>query len=234
MIGSIGPSLVGLLLTLRASGRQGARGLLKRAAGLGRITLRWWAAMVGLAALPNLGALLLAAGMHGKAPDLSKALELAGTPLALLSIAAFALAAGVAEEGGWRGFALERLRFRRSALAASVVIGVAWSLWHLPLFFLDGTYQNELGFGSAAFWWFMAEKLPLAVLFTWIYEGSGGLVAAAIAFHAIGNIVGDVFPAGGGARWVSLAILVGLAGAIAARWRDRTPHDHAGQQVEPL
>jgi membrane protease YdiL (CAAX protease family) len=175
--------------------------------------------MPALAAVPNIAALLITAALNGSTPDFSKASELAATPLAVLSIAAFAIAAGLAEEAGWRGWALERLRVRRSVLAASAMIGAAWSLWHLPLFFIHGTFQHDLGFGSTAFWWFLAEKIPLAVLFTLIYEAAGGLVAAAVAFHAVGNTVGEVFPAAGAARWVSLAILVALAAAISSRWR---------------
>jgi membrane protease YdiL (CAAX protease family) len=41
--------------------------------------------------------------------------------------------AGTGEEPGWRGFALPRLQERLSPVRATLVLGVVWALWHLPL-----------------------------------------------------------------------------------------------------
>lgn len=40
---------------------------------------------------------------------------------------------GVGEETGWRGFALPELQKRFSPLTASLIIGVIWAAWHIPL-----------------------------------------------------------------------------------------------------
>lgn len=55
------------------------------------------------------------------------------------------------EELGWRGFALDRLQRRTTALRASLILGTLWALWHLPLFYMPGTYQAGLGAGTARF-----------------------------------------------------------------------------------
>ena len=51
----------------------------------------------------------------------------------------------LSEEIGWRGYALERLQTRWNALTSSLIVGLVWALWHLPLFMMVGTSQHELG-----------------------------------------------------------------------------------------
>lgn len=94
------------------------------------------------------------------------------------------------EEIGWRGYALEPLQARLGALGASLAIGSAWALWHVPLFFLKGTFQHGLGFGSTRFWIFSAALLPLSVLITWVYNHTRRSTLSAVLIHYTGNLTG--------------------------------------------
>lgn len=67
----------------------------------------------------------------------------------------------------WCGYAQEGLQRRMPVVAASLVIGAVWSAWHLPLFLLEGTYQYDLGIGTAGFWAFQAGPVVLAVVYGW-------------------------------------------------------------------
>lgn len=48
---------------------------------------------------------------------------------------------GLGEEIGWTGLALPRFQESLGSLGGSMVVGVLWALWHLPLFFMPGSSQ---------------------------------------------------------------------------------------------
>lgn len=92
--------------------------------------------------------------------------------------AAFGVPAGIFEEIGWTGFAFPRMRARGNALTASLVLGVLWSAWHLPVI-------NYLGVASPhrAYWWpfFLAFALAMTamrVLIGWLYTNTGSVLLA--------------------------------------------------------
>ena len=91
------------------------------------------------------------------------------------------------EEIGWRGYALPRLQAIYGALWASVILGILWSLWHLPLVWVKGAYQE-----SQSPWTyilvFTVTILPISILFTWLYNHTTGSLLLASLFHASINI----------------------------------------------
>jgi membrane protease YdiL (CAAX protease family) len=88
---------------------------------------------------------------------------------------------GYGEEMGWRGFALPRLQATMSALRASFVVTVAWAAWHLPLFAFSPGLSN-LGLGGTVGW--LISLALGSILLTWLFNSSGGSVAAVAFFHA--------------------------------------------------
>lgn len=100
------------------------------------------------------------------------------------------------EEAGWRGFALKRMLKILSPFKAAVLIGVCWSLWHLPLFFIKGTTQNALvSFGSlGAILGYTLYTVMISVLITLVYIMSNGSVFAAMLLHTAGNLSLGVVP----------------------------------------
>jgi uncharacterized protein len=71
---------------------------------------------------------------------------------------------GLGEELAWRGFALPRLLTRHNALVASLILGILWALWHLPLIWTAGSsmYQQPV-------WLFLVDIPAKSVLFTWFF-----------------------------------------------------------------
>jgi membrane protease YdiL (CAAX protease family) len=95
----------------------------------------------------------------------------------------------IGEEFGWRGFLLPKLFERNGVLSGTLILGVVWSLWHLPLFFIDGTVQSNL-----PMWQFMLQNTLLAFFYSYIYIKTKGNIIMAILFHTVGNWTSFIFP----------------------------------------
>ena len=93
------------------------------------------------------------------------------------------------EEIGWRGFALPLAK--HSALAASLILGSLWALFHLPLFFTRGDL-----FASTPPLSLLVRMIGAAILFTWIYNNTGGSLLLAFLMHAASNFWPRVLPMG--------------------------------------
>lgn len=74
---------------------------------------------------------------------------------------------GALEEPGWRGYVQEGLQRRCSVAASSLLIGLFWAVWLLPLFLLPGTYQAGLGVATPAFWSFILALAAVLLVAAW-------------------------------------------------------------------
>lgn len=115
---------------------------------------------------------------------------------------------GLGEEPAWRGFALPRLMAGRSALTASLILGLLHALWHLPLFGV------EYDLGNIVPW--MMGVLGFAVLVTWIYLHTGGSLLLPILFHSAVNVSAVAFGWFSGDDLLRLWWLFGATWALAA------------------
>jgi membrane protease YdiL (CAAX protease family) len=95
----------------------------------------------------------------------------------------------ILEELGWRGYILDRLQERYSALAASLIIGVMWACWHIPTFFLKGSVLTMVAIGSIPFWLYFVNIVLVSVIFTWIYNNTGRSTLSAILLHTVLEIL---------------------------------------------
>jgi membrane protease YdiL (CAAX protease family) len=88
------------------------------------------------------------------------------------------LFAGMGEEFGWRGFALQRLQQVTTPVKATLLIAFFHLLWHAPTYWLGQGMHNVPAIWSVFF------LLPWTILFTWAYNRSGGSIAVSVFFHA--------------------------------------------------
>jgi membrane protease YdiL (CAAX protease family) len=93
---------------------------------------------------------------------------------------------GFGEEIGWRGFALPRLQKTMSVSKSTLILGLMWFLWHVPSFFYHETY---VGMGWIMIPAFLFSVLCGAVLFTWLYNGSGGSILMVAIWHGVFDLI---------------------------------------------
>jgi len=176
LIGGFGPLFSAVAMTGQSSGRRGLLALLNQGVRW-RVPLRWYAAALLLPPLLRFAVLGLHFLKGGTFPGLTEA----DRWLAFPATFAFVLILGgpLGEEVGWRGYSQPRLQNRLGILQSSLVIGVGWTVWHLPLFLIASTPQSHL---PIAF--FIARTISLSVISGWIWNRSGGSLFLVLLFHA--------------------------------------------------
>ncbi|MBC7289702.1 MAG: CPBP family intramembrane metalloprotease [Actinotalea sp.] len=221
LVGLLGPAVAVAVVVSRH--RAYGRALLRRTVDPRAVPWRSWLGVAAVGLLPPLVA-------RGAAAAAGSEVAVTSAPVALLGASAFALAAGLVEEPAWRGAAQDALGDARW-LRVAVVVGLAWSLWHLPLHLLPGTYQHDLGWGTADFWLATATRVPLAVLLVALVRGARGAVVTAVVAHGLGNLAGEALPASTPVRVAELVVASAAAVVLVATWRDRSrrpaPRGHA-------
>ena len=232
--GLFGPALAEIVLIYQAHDRSAWRDYWQRVFDVKRIGGRWHLAIWLIFPTVHGLALLLTVLAGSPAPSFSAAQNFLAEPWKLLPFAAFTLVFGpLPEELGWRGYALDALQIRYNALASSLLLGAVWSLWHLPLFFMRGTFQHDvLGFGSFDFWSFLAGPVITSILFTWIYNNTHRSTLSAVLFHFMANFTGELIPLTPPARVYSLVLLAVLSTTVVAVWGPSTLTRHKRNRSE--
>ena len=117
-----------------------------------------------------------------------------------------------AEEPGWRGFAQPRLQTRYGALAASVVVGLLWSTWHLWYVILPGGLSNVTGTDAVATY---VRLISTAIVYAWMYNSTNGSLLVAMLAHLGHNLAASIIPTPGeGGRQHLIIALTYLVVAI--------------------
>jgi uncharacterized protein len=230
----LGPTLAAFIMTGTTEGRAGIRRLLRRYV-LWRVGFRWYlVVIIGPPAIILLATIVLPgalASFQTLAP-LNPLLLIVTFPLILI------FGGPLFEEGGWRGFALPRLQRLHGPLVGSLILGILWACWHLPLFWITvwGTPPTILN---------MILYVPtvafMTIVYTWVFNNTKGSVLIAILLHTSFDVlvgpVGLLFPAPvvtgyGGA----VPLLVGLsvtALLLVVFTRGRLGYQQYRQEVEP-
>jgi membrane protease YdiL (CAAX protease family) len=189
--------------------------------GIGPIDKKWLAVIILTVPALTACSMLIDIASGGSGGDLEQGfLDSASAPLALIGFLVFIMLFGpLPEELGWRGYGVWKTQLVHDPAITGLIIGVVWVLWHLPLFFIDGTYQEGLVLGSIRSIDYLAVIFFQALIMVWIYNNTSGSIPAAILFHFMVNLVGEIISLTDVAD-IALATLWGVF-AIAVLFRYR-------------
>ncbi|NCT90474.1 CPBP family intramembrane metalloprotease [Cellulomonas sp. APG4] len=186
----LGPIGSALVVTAIADGRPGLRAWARRL-WKWKVSWRWYAGiLLGVPAAMVVSGLAFSGG-EVRAPSTMVLLALIPGLLAQM------ITTGLAEEPGWRDFALPRMQRLIGAPGAAVAIGALWGMWHLPL------YLTEWGGWPDAPWYrpveFVLFCIAFNVVMTWVFNRTGQSLPMAMLLHvSVNNFASiawaEVFP----------------------------------------
>lgn len=214
LLGVFAPALVALALTAQAEGRTGVMRLLARM-GHWQVGARWYAVAIGYFAVIKLAAALVHRIVTDEWPPFGN------TPMALVVLGiAVSTWAQAGEEVGWRGYALPRLAQYFGLGGASLVLGVVWAAWHVPLFVLPDSGSTGQSFPA-----YLLQVTAMSVVFAFLYWKTDGSLLLVMLMHASVNNTTGIVPAAVGGAISPIAFggsLVAWA-TVALSWAVATP-----------
>jgi membrane protease YdiL (CAAX protease family) len=183
ILGTFGPSLVGLILLIRWNDRRFGS-ILKETFWMRG---SWSTKYLTLLLMPSIlgGSYLITRFLFGVSYDLEWLRQPEGIPIVFLYI--LFLGGPLGEEIGWRGFALPELMKRYSPFVASIVLGVIWTCWHIPAFFIPGSAQQGVPFVL-----YLINTMVLTMILTVLYLRTR-TIGNAVYFHTSSNAALGVF-----------------------------------------
>ena len=204
-MGAFAPALVALALTARTDGRAGVEALLGQIVRWPR-GARWYLFAIGYMATIKLAAALLHRVLTGVWPPFGE------EPWYLMAgalVVSTPVQAG--EEVGWRGFALPRLASHFGLAPASIVLGVVWACWHLPIFFMPGS-----GTQGHSFPLYLLSVSAISVAMAWLYWRTNESLLMAMLMHAAVNNTKDIVPSAAVASTTPFTLNASLLGWLTA------------------
>jgi uncharacterized protein len=182
-IGLFAPAISGLVVAWIAGGKAGIAEVLGRYKQW-RFGLQWYGLSIVLIPTFFLLALLLN-GMNSAQPLRP---FLVGSPLYfVLASFVWLMLINSGEEIGWRGFGLPiLLETVKSPVAASLILGVIWGLWHLPIYLIPG--QSSFPYPL-----FLLLTVASSFIYTSLFIKTNGSLLPAVLLHASTDIGPRIF-----------------------------------------
>ena len=189
-IGAFAPLLAAITLIFREGRWPGVKAFFRKAFDF-RVKPLYYILAFFLPIIIHAMAHYLAPAMGLEVADTLFPADLPASPI-VIAIPYFILMlliGGGQEEFGWRGYVQQPLQERFGTVPASLLIGVVWGFWHLPLWVMPGDGHSTYPFIA-----FLIMTTSISVVYAWLFNTSGKKLIIAIIFHAMSNTAAPLLP----------------------------------------
>lgn len=184
-ISSFAPAIAAITMTVATENKAGIKTLISRLF-LWRVSLKWYLVALLAPIVLELLAILTHKLFGDAVPSFRFTDWIQMLPAQLPSLAIFLLflvLLSSGEELGWRGYAMPRLQAGYGSVGASLILGLLWGFWHLPMFWIPGSAQYGLPVPG-----YVLAAIGYTIIYTCIYNGTKGSVLLASSYHAASNL----------------------------------------------
>ncbi len=212
--GLLTPFLVSLVMMLFSGQKDYKKEYVGRLVNLGRFRLDMLPAFLFILPVAVLISIAIST-LFGGSSDQFQFSEDFSFSTGFVPVLVLLLLAATFEEMGWRGYAFDSLQSRYTIFTASLLFGILWSLWHLPLVFVKDSYQYEILHQNPGYALnFFVAIVPMGILSSWIWIKNRKSIIAAVLFHFFTNFWNEAFVMTQQTKCIETGVLTFIAIAI--------------------
>lgn len=224
--GGCAPTFAGVLMVLFTYDRQGKIDFFRRVNQPGRIKPAWWAVLLLTFPVIFAATIGLDVALGGSLPGMVNLKAVHTNPPVFIPLILLSFLSGpFSEELGWRGFALDPLINRFGFVRASVLLGIVWGVWHLPLYWMPQTWHGQMGFAFSGFWAFVLFSVGLSLMMSWVYVHTKHSILAAMLMHLFSNFTGQMLDPLSNQAVLIKGLMIFAIGLVLAGYVFRTKKD---------
>lgn len=224
ILGGIAPTSVGIILAYQKRDSVYWKDFWKRILNFKQISGLWYIIIFIIIPVTSFIAVLVNYLFTGSIPNFTTLTDYLFNPIQLITFAMFMFIFGpIPEEIGWRGFALDHLEKRYNWFFSSIILGFFWALWHLPMFFIKGTYQN--GLLNESFLLFIDFNIAIyaqSIIMDWVYHNNKKSILSGVLIHFCINFFGELFNFPPKLMLLRTLIQVVIAVLILILWKNKS------------
>jgi membrane protease YdiL (CAAX protease family) len=191
MIGGLSPSLFGIIFIIKTK-TYSRRDFMTSLLSFHQIGIKNILLILTILFIPFIGSVVIDYFIFGNILSFNILSDTFRSPQSILGFVLISIYAGpLNEEFGWRGFATKNLLSNNNFLKTGIIVGIIWSLWHYPLFLLNGQYTID------NFPVFIINRLlkevSLAIIITLFFKKTNNSILCAMLIHGLSNVFVNLF-----------------------------------------
>jgi membrane protease YdiL (CAAX protease family) len=232
-IGLLAPGVVSTVFVLKSGSKELKQDLKNKIIGFYKVKWINVFLSIGVFALIIVATILLSTLFGQSLDQFSFTEDFSFTGVGIGTAFVTILLASIIEEVGWKGYCEDSIGQYMNWFWESMVFGVFWSLWHLPLIFIEGTYQAGLMVNPLYVINFFVSGILLGFIITWVYLVSDRSILACMIFHLFVNFMQEKIAMTPETKCVeTLVVVIATVIIVLCKKKMFFETDHVGRLLE--